>query len=85
VTGGAIGAALTVLAVADPGRWRAKHLLRVRRDRAAAQDRALAPLPGLVPELAQDVPAAPVPPAGLPCVPLIRLDAGRDPAPLRHR
>jgi hypothetical protein len=85
VTGGAIGAALTVLALTGTGWWSAEHLLRVRRDRAAAQDRAVAPLPGLVPDLAQDVPAAPVPPAGLPCVPLIRLDAGRDPAPLRHR
>jgi putative oxidoreductase len=81
---GAIGAALTVLAVAGPGRWSAEHLLRVRRDRAE-QHRAVDPPPGLATDPGRDVPAAPVPPAGLPFVPLIRLDAGADPVPLRRR
>jgi putative oxidoreductase len=76
---GAIGTALVVLAVAGPGRWSAAHLLQVHRHRAAAD-----PPPG--PEPALDVPVEPVPPAGLPLVPLIRLDdLGPGAVPLRRR
>lgn len=58
----AVAAGLVVLAVAGPGRWSAEHLLRVRRSRPTPAGRT------------SGVDGAAVPPAGLPLLPVIRLE-----------
>jgi putative oxidoreductase len=72
---GAIGAGLAALAAAGPGRWSVAHLLHARRDRTP-------PPVELAPPPAFDAPAVasePVPPAGLPLLPLVPLDPAADP------
>jgi putative oxidoreductase len=82
---GAIGAGLVALVVAGPGRWSVAHVLGMRRSRAAT----VPPAPVSAFEPAPPV-TEPVPPAGLPLLPVVRLDRAGDPdmpglVPLRHQ
>jgi putative oxidoreductase len=82
---GAIGAALAGLAVAGPGRLGVAHLVDVVRTRTAAAAVAdPAPPPVFEPD------PEPIPPAGLPLVPVIRITPSpvprlAQPLPARHR
>jgi putative oxidoreductase len=81
---GAIGAGLVALAVAGPGRWSVAHVLGTRRSRPAA----VPPPPVSAFDPAPPV-TEPVPPAGLPLLPMVRLDRAGDAGtpglvPLRH-
>jgi putative oxidoreductase len=71
---GAFGAALVALAVAGPGRWSVAHLRHTRRARSRPQ-RPAAPVrfPVAASDPGPDSDMQPVPPAGLPVTPLIRL------------
>jgi putative oxidoreductase len=69
---GAIGAGLAALAASGPGRWNVAHLLSAR----GARRELAAPRP----PTAAAHPPEPVPPAGLPLVPVVRLDPAPGPA-----
>jgi putative oxidoreductase len=81
---GAIGAGLVAVAVAGPGRWSLAQVLGARRVRPVAVP---------PPPVSAFEPAAgtePIPPAGLPLLPMVRLDRAGDPGmpglvPLRHQ
>jgi putative oxidoreductase len=70
---GAIGAGLVAVAVAGPGRWSLTQVLGARRARPVA----VAPPPVSAFEPAPGT--EPVPPAGLPLLPMVRLDRAGDP------
>jgi putative oxidoreductase len=76
----ALVAALVALAVAGPGRWSGTHLVRRRRARGTARHRpSVARSPAPVPALGGE----PIPPAGLPLIPLVRLSPTPVAAPRR--
>lgn len=80
---GAIVVALAALAAAGPGRFSLAHLLRARRARTAPAPAASRPGGAHRPrhEIHANYGTEPVPPAGLPLVPIVRLT----PVPERDR
>jgi putative oxidoreductase len=84
---GAIAAGLAVLAVAGPGRCSAAHLLQMRRDRAPAVSARVVGEPAPLSTFDSPPPPAaePVPPAGLPLVPVVRADPAATATSMRRQ
>lgn len=78
VLASALGGGLAALAAAGPGRWSVTHLARAR---STARPSPAGPPVTDCPSTGSAPSAEPIPPAGLPLVPIVRLAPG--PLPLR--